>query len=72
MASVRHVRVGDDVDYKTSAAKWQSVKVVSVTDQSNLVLAVVGYNGSGRIALNAGVAVPFRTSRTQTNVWRAH
>jgi hypothetical protein len=72
VANAWHVRVGDDVDYINALARWQSVKVVTVTDQNNLVLAYVGYNGSGRIPINASAPVPRRTSGTQVNVWRQH
>ena len=71
MANAYVVRVGDSVSYKTTAAEWTSAKVTAVTDQNNLVLAIINY-GRTLTPLNGGVAVPRRTSRTQTNVWRPY
>lgn len=71
MANASVVRLGSNVSYLTAGAKWISAKVTSITDQSNLVLAVVESNRS-RTALNGGVAVARRTSGTQTNVWRPY
>lgn len=62
------IKVGSRVSYLTTAGRWKSAKVTSVTDQSNLVLAIVLLNGS-RTALNGGVAVPKKTSTVGTNVW---
>lgn len=70
MANAYRVQVGDNVAYlAASPTRWRSAKVTSVTDQNNLVLAIVDSNRT-RVALNGGVAVPKRTNGTQTNVWR--
>lgn len=71
MANAYVIKLGDNVSYITAGARWQSAKVTAVTDQNNLVLAVVDSNRS-RVALNGGVAVARRTSSTQTNVWRPY
>jgi hypothetical protein len=71
MANAYVVRVGDNVSYLTAAARWISAKVTAVTDQNNIVLAIVNSNRS-RVALNGGAAVARRTSGTQTNVWRPY
>lgn len=64
------VRVGDNVSYlSASPVRWRSAKVTAVTDQNNVVLAIVLSNRT-RSALNGGVAVAKRTTGTQTNVWR--
>jgi hypothetical protein len=55
----------------TFDVRWRSAYVVSVTDQSNLVLAVHRSDGSF-VNLNAGEAVPKRTAHGQTNVWRPY
>lgn len=73
MANAYRVAVGDNVAYLgASPVRWRSAKVTSVTDQNNLVLAIIDSvsNSRTRVALNGGVAVPRRTSDTQTNVWR--
>ena len=62
------LKVGGRVSYLRSTGKWSSAKITAVTDQSNLVLAIVLLNGS-RTALNGGVAVPKKTSTVGTNVW---
>lgn len=73
MTKAAKVQVGDNVHYldpsPAPSARWRSAKVTSVTDQNNLVLAYVDSNRS-RVPINGGVAVPRRTSGTQTNVWR--
>ena len=69
MANAYRVQVGDNVAYLDTLPRWRSAKVTSVTDQNNLVLAIIDSNRT-RVALNGGVAVPKRTSGTQTNVWR--
>lgn len=69
MANAYRVAVGDNVAYLDASARWRSAKVTSVTDQNNLVLAIIG-SDRVRVALNSGVAVAKRTSGTQTNVWR--
>jgi len=71
MANAYVIKLGDNVSYITASARWQSAKVTAVTDQNNLVLAVVDSNRS-RVALNGGVAVARRTTATQTNVWRPY
>jgi len=72
MANAYVVRVGDNVAYlATSPLRWLSAKVTAVTDQNNVVLAIVEGNRS-RVAVNSGVAVARRTSGTQTNVWRPY
>lgn len=77
MANSYRVSVGDNVSYLAPFAtaqkdiRWRKAKVTSVTTQSSLVLAIVRTNGT-RFALNGGVAVPRRTSATQTNVWRPY
>jgi hypothetical protein len=71
MANAYVIRLGDDVSYLTSAARWLSAKVTAITDQNNLVLAIVNSDRS-RSAVNGGVAVPRRTTGTQTNVWRPY
>lgn len=74
MANAYRVAVGDNVAYlgNGGTVRWRSAKVTSVTDQNNLVLAIIDSvsNSRTRVALNGGVAVPKRTSGTQTNVWR--
>jgi hypothetical protein len=62
------LKAGGRISYLSSAGRWTSAKITSVTDQSNLVLAIVNLNGS-RTALNGGVAVPKKTSTVGTNVW---
>jgi hypothetical protein len=77
MANAYKVVVGDMIDYLSPEVtddkdiRWRVVKVTSVTDQNNLVLAYVEEDGS-RVAINGGVAVPRRTAATQTNVWRPY
>jgi hypothetical protein len=71
MANASVVRVGSNVSYLTAGAKWTSAKVTAVTDQSNLVLAIVTSTRT-RSPVNGGVAVPRRTTGTQTNVWRPY
>lgn len=72
MANAYRVSVGKNVAYLDSTARWRSAKITSVTDQNNVVLAIVDSvtNNRTRVALNGGVAVPKRTNGTQTNVWR--
>lgn len=72
MANAYKISVGENVAYLDTAARWRSAKVTSVTDQNNLVLAIIDSvsNNRVRVALNGGVAVPKRTNGTQTNVWR--
>jgi len=66
------MKVGHWVSYlAASPIRWRAAKITSVTDQDNLVLALVNGDGS-TTALNGGVAVPRRTGPTQTNVWRAN
>jgi hypothetical protein len=66
--------VGERVSYLAPTGgggytRWRAAIIVSVTDQSNLVLGIK--NGDGSVTnLNGGVAVPLRTASTQTNVWR--
>jgi hypothetical protein len=69
MANAYRISVGENVAYLDATARWRSAKVTSVTDQNNLVLAIIGSDRI-RVALNGGVAVPKRTNGTQTNVWR--
>jgi hypothetical protein len=71
MANASVVRLGSNVSYLTPGAKWVSAKVTSITDQSNLVLAIVNSDRT-RSAINGGVAVARRTTGTQTNVWRPY
>lgn len=71
MANAYVIKLGDNVSYITASAKWISAKVTAITDQNNLVLAVVDSNRS-LIALNGGAAVARRTTGTQTNVWRPY
>lgn len=74
MANAYVIKVGDFVSYLSvvgGITRWRSAKVTSVTSQTSLVLAIVASNGT-RGALNGGVAVPKRTTGTQTNVWRAY
>jgi len=65
------VRVGDNVSYLAAGppVRWRSAKVTAVTDQNNVVLAIILSNRT-RSALNGGVAVPKRVLPTDTNVWR--
>lgn len=77
MANSYRLRVGKEVDYlspfvtQSSDVRWRTAKITAVTDQNNIVLAIVNQNGT-RTALNGGAAVPRRTSPTQTNVWRQY
>jgi hypothetical protein len=83
VANAYRIRLGDDVSYLAAEVvgppnikpRWRSAKVTAITDQNNLVLAIVESNGT-RIPLNGGVAVPRRsappTGDTQTNVWRPY
>jgi hypothetical protein len=65
------VKVGDNVSYLAAGppVRWRSAKVTAVTDQNNVVLALILSNRT-RAALNGGVAVAKRTTGTETNVWR--
>jgi hypothetical protein len=68
------MRVGHWVSYLQSGSgttRWRAARITSVTDQDNLVLAIVNGDGS-TAALNGGAAVARRTAATQTNVWRAN
>jgi hypothetical protein len=73
MTKAAKVQAGDNVSYLDASpapsARWRAAKVVSVTDQNNLVLAFITNTGT-RSPINGGVAVPRRTTGTQTNVWR--
>ena len=71
MANAYKVTTGKMVDYIDAARRWRVAKITSVTDQNNVVLAYVNLDGS-RTAINGGVAVARRASRTQTNVWRPY
>ena len=63
MANASVVRLGSNVSYLTAGAKWTSAKVTSITDQSNLVLAIVDSNRT-LVPINGGVAVARRTTGT--------
>jgi len=74
MPNAYKIFVGDMVSYlRAGSVRWQAVKVTSITDQNNLVLAYVNGNGT-RTALNGGVAVPrwTRNRPLPTNVWRPY
>jgi hypothetical protein len=72
MANAYRVSAGKNVAYLDTSGRWRSAKITSVTDQNNVVLAIIDSvtNSRTRVALNGGVAVPKRTNGTQTNVWR--
>jgi hypothetical protein len=69
MTKAAKVAVGDNVSYLDTAARWRAAKITAVTDQNNLVLAFIT-NAGARVPINGSVAVPRRTTGTQTNVWR--
>jgi hypothetical protein len=71
MANAYVIKLGDNVAYITVGARWLSAKVTAITDQNNLVLAIVNSNRT-LTALNGGAAVPRRTTGIQTNVWRPY
>lgn len=75
MANAYQLYVNRPVSYKDNTRpagdpklRWTAARVVSITDQNNVVLE---YSGGGSI--NGGLAVP-RATRTpgETNVWRPY
>jgi hypothetical protein len=74
MANAYKIVAGDMVSYLcVGSVRWQQVKVTTVTNQNNLVLAYVNQNGT-RTAINGGAAVPrwTRTRPLSTNTWRPY
>jgi hypothetical protein len=76
--AARRIQVGDRVSYLNpivstdqSTIRWRSAKVVGVTNQTTLTLAIVKTDGS-RVNLNGGVAVSRWTRNAATNVWRPY